>query len=99
MVKIHAPIYFQIYECEGTRWFFHGGDVFYNPCGIPADLESTLETNGLTKTKVVVELFRINGGNPGFYLANVKDKKYYYCGTNWEDVKTELQAIAWHWQR
>jgi hypothetical protein len=61
MVKIHAPIHIQIYEREGTKWFFHGGNIFYNPHGISTDLESTLERNGLTKIKVLVELFRING--------------------------------------
>jgi hypothetical protein len=68
-MKIHCPIYYQIYEREGTRWFFHAGKVFYNAHDIPTDLESTLERNGLTKINVLVELFRINGGKSGYYLA------------------------------
>nr|WP_306296913.1 hypothetical protein [Nostoc sp. TCL26-01] len=39
-------------------------------------------------------MFRINGGNAGYYLANLRDKKYYYCGDNWEDVKTKLEELG-----
>lgn len=94
MVKIHAPIHLQIYEREGTKWFFHGGNIFYNPQNISTDLESTLERNGLTKIKVLVELFRINGGKTGLYLADIRDKKYYYCGQKWEDVKGQLRELG-----
>lgn len=94
MVSIHAPIHIQIYEREGTKWFFYGGNVFYNPRGISTDLKSTLERNGLTKIKVLVELFRINGGKPGLYLANIRDKKYYYCGQGWEDVLAKLRTLG-----
>ncbi len=94
MVKIHAPIHLQIYEREGTKWFFHGGEVFYNARGIPTDLDSTLKENGLTRMNVVAELFRISGGKPGFYLANVRDKRYYYCGQDWEDVKAKLRSLG-----
>lgn len=94
MVKIHAPIHLQIYEREGTKWFFHGGNIFYNPHGISTDLESTLERNGLTKIKVLVELFRINGGKHGYYLADIRDKNYYYCGDDWTSVKAKLQELG-----
>lgn len=94
MVKIHAPIYLQIYERLGTQWFFHGGKVFYNPRGIPTDFNSILQEHGLTKLNVLVALFRINGGKPGLYLANVRDQKYYYCGTDWESVLTKLRELA-----
>ena len=47
-----------------------------------------------TKIKILVELFRINGGKPGYYLANVRDKKYYYCGQDWAGVKTKLRELG-----
>lgn len=93
-MKIYCPLHYQIYEREGTRWFFHGGTPFYNPRGIPTDFNSTLQTNKLTKIKVLVELFRINGGKPGYYLANVRDKKYYYCGQEWAGVKAKLKELG-----
>jgi len=27
-------------------------------------------------------------------LANIKDKQYYYCGKNWEDVKAQLIEVG-----
>ncbi|MEH1829953.1 MAG: hypothetical protein V7L22_32220 [Nostoc sp.] len=93
MASIHAPIHLQIYEREGTRWFFHGGNIFYNPRGVPTDLNLILQRNGLTRIKVVVELFRVNGGKPGFYLADIQEKKYFYCGQKWEDVKAKLRSL------
>ncbi|TBR56670.1 hypothetical protein B4U84_28835 [Westiellopsis prolifica IICB1] len=40
------------------------------------------------------ELFRINGGKQGYYIADIQDKKYYYCGTEWEDVKLKLGELG-----
>jgi hypothetical protein len=48
----------------------------------------------LTKIKVLVELFRINGGKHGLYLADIRDKKYYYCGLDLEDVKAKLRSLG-----
>jgi hypothetical protein len=53
MTKIHAPIHLQIYEREGTKWFFHGGNIFYNPRGVQTDLNSILEKHGLTRMNVI----------------------------------------------
>jgi hypothetical protein len=39
-------------------------------------------------------LFRINGGRQGYYIANIKDNKYYYCGVEWEGVKAKLQELG-----
>jgi hypothetical protein len=44
--------------------------------------------------KVAIELFGINGGLQGYYIANILDKKYYYCGTEWSDVKAKLQELG-----
>ncbi|MHC5860321.1 hypothetical protein [Nostoc sp.] len=42
----------------------------------------------------MVELFRVNGGKSGFYLANIQGKKYFYCGQKWEDVKAKLRSLG-----
>jgi hypothetical protein len=49
---------------------------------------------GITKNQIVIELFRTGGGKPGYYLANVRDKKYYYCGQDWESVKLTLKELG-----
>ena len=44
--------------------------------------------------KVANQLRLINNGKEGFYIADIKDKKYYYCGTEWEDVKNKLRELG-----
>jgi hypothetical protein len=45
-------------------------------------------------TKVAREFFKINGGKEGYYLANILDKKYYYCGQSPQDVKNRLIELG-----
>jgi hypothetical protein len=92
--SIYSPLYLQIYQREGTRWYLLPGKVFYNPKNIEIDFDSTLQRNGLTKTEIQIELFRINGGKQGYYLADLKMKKYYYCGTVFDDVKLKLRELG-----
>ncbi|BAZ17546.1 hypothetical protein NIES4071_94260 [Calothrix sp. NIES-4071] len=49
---------------------------------------------GTTKSKVVTELFRINGGKPGYYLANLLEHKYYYCGESNEDLRIKFLELG-----
>jgi len=49
---------------------------------------------GITNWQVVLQLFRINGGKAGYYLADVYRKKYYYCGTQWDDVRSQLLKLG-----
>lgn len=44
--------------------------------------------------EVAIELFRLNGGKAGYYIADIFEKKYYYCGTQWEDVKIKLRELG-----
>lgn len=49
---------------------------------------------GTTKSSVVTELFRINGGKFGYYLANLLEYKYYYCGERDEDLKMKFLELG-----
>lgn len=95
MSSIITPIYYQVYRREGASWFVkHPNRIFYNPNNQPTDLQNIAQEFGTTDKAVAIELFRINGGKPGYYLANLRDKKYYYCGLEWEDVRKTLRAIG-----
>ncbi len=93
-MKLVTPYHYKIYERDLGRWFDRKASVFYNCTGIPLDLSNTEQKFGLTVEQVIIELFRINGGKSGFYLANLRDHKYYYCGLNWEDIKPTLQSLG-----
>lgn len=94
-MKLIIPYHYKVYEREGTRWFARDADkVFYNSTNVPLELVNTEQQFGLTLEQVIIELFRINGGRAGFYLANLRDRKYYYCGLSWSGLKTTLQGLG-----
>lgn len=45
---------------------------------------------GLDWNQVLSEV-RQCGGKPGFYLVNLRDREYYFCGSDLKDVKTFVQ--------
>lgn len=95
MSTLIMPYHFRVYERQMTRWFVWGAnEVFYNPTEKSVDLRNVEQQFGLTKQQVVIELFRINAGRTGFYLANLRDKEYYYCGLVWEDIKVMLLSLG-----
>lgn len=95
MPKIVSPVYFRIYERVGVKWFaIEPSGVFYNPTDAIANLNSIVEQFGLKESKILIELFRVNGGKPGYYLVNLRDKKYYYCGLKSEDIKHKLVDLG-----
>ena len=90
-MKLIIPYHYKVYERKVTTWFARDASkVFYNSTNMPLEITNVEQQFGLTEQAVIIELFRINGGRAGFYLANLRDRKYYYCGTDWEDVKTTL---------
>lgn len=63
-------------------------------CQIPLERKSRAQTYGLTSKKIVIELFRKDLGKLGFYLVNMRDREYYYCGLTWSDVQEKLWEIG-----
>lgn len=92
-VVIH-PDYIRIVERKPGGWLFKTGKMFYKRLPIAVDFQDEELLYGISKQQVVIELFRVNGGKAGYYLANLRNKKYYYCGLNWEDVRTTLQSLG-----
>lgn len=92
--KIIHPAYYQIVRRTEDAWYFRHGKIFYNSSGNSIDTANREKDYGLTKSKIVVELFRINGGRLGYYLVNLREQKYYYCGLTLEDVKIILQQLG-----
>lgn len=95
MSKIITPYHYKVYERQGTKWFtLDAGRVFYNGTNQPIDLQNIEREFGLSDEQIVIELCRVNGGKAGFYLGNLRDHKYYYCGLKWEDIKTTLLQLG-----
>lgn len=96
MSSIVYPFYFQIYRREGAAWYVQESTtIFYNPTNItPTKLTHVEKQFGLTEEQVMIELFRVNGGKPGYYLGNLRTKKFYYCGTERENIRSTLQSLG-----
>lgn len=91
--SIIHPLHFQIIRREGTTWYFKSGSIFYNKDNQPIPEHDRERLFGLTKNQIVTQLFRLQGGKAGYYLADLKAKKYYYCG-DWDSVKDLLRSLG-----
>lgn len=88
------PDYFRIFECRAGRWFIKNVEIFYRATTTVVNYEDIAALYGITELQVVIELFRINGGKSGYYLANFRDKKYYYCGLERDDTRRKLLELG-----
>lgn len=94
MFKFIYPAYFLTVECKGRSWVFSYDSVFYRSENSTMEVIHRELEYGLTKEKIVIELFRVGAGKEGHYLVNLRDKKYYYCGLNLDDIKIVLQELG-----
>ena len=92
---IVRPVYYRIIERRGKIWAFKEGEPFINLFNAPErDMEDLFSLFDTSMEKIAAELRRINGGLQGYYIANILNKKYYYCGTEWSEVKAKLQELG-----
>lgn len=82
------PDYYRVILCDSGRWFAVGSKLTSDrPVGFRGEY-------GITRSQLITELFRINGGKHGYYLANLKSKEYYYCGSSLENVRQQLLKLG-----
>ncbi|MDJ0712913.1 MAG: hypothetical protein QNJ54_01675 [Prochloraceae cyanobacterium] len=79
---------------RGGAWDFIVGKTFYNPRNVPFPEKEVYRHFGLTKKDIIIQLFRIGTGKLGYYLVNLRDRKYYYCGKDWEDVREKFKSLG-----
>jgi hypothetical protein len=84
------PEHYRIFKCWKGRWSMLRPETFY---GLRSSA-SSLKIYQLSAEQIAIALFRINGGKAGYYLANIRDRKYYYCGIKPEDVKATLRSLG-----
>jgi hypothetical protein len=92
MSTVIYPIYYRVIRCEGGKWYVKGAKLC-SPNHIPIGLEN-VDSYGITSESLLVSLFRVNGGKAGYYVANLRDKKYYYCGLTIEDVQATFLTLG-----
>jgi hypothetical protein len=96
--SILYPAYYQVVQFDGKAWGFKRGKTFLNPTCIPLpcspDKIDYFQLFGLTPRQLILEFRFLNGGKVGYYIANMRDRDYYYCGHDWEDVRTTFQTLG-----
>ena len=92
--KVIHPSYIRVIEHKLEGWLFKRSHVFYRKGQFAFDSEDYELLYGISKRQVAIKLFRINAGKAGYYLADLRHKKYYYCGEDVEDVKAVLRSLG-----
>ncbi|MBW4642459.1 MAG: hypothetical protein KME23_05520 [Goleter apudmare HA4340-LM2] len=90
-LTIIYPSHFRIFECRNGRWFIKNLEVLV--VNSTVNHEDISVIYGVTEQQIIIELFRINGGRSGYYLANLRNKKYYYC-VDRNGVKEQLLELG-----
>jgi len=94
------PAYFQVIHrriSSSTNrpcWAFWSSRVVANFSDRSFDITKTIDYHNTSKKQIICNLFRINAGKMGYYLADLKRKKYYYCGTKRDDVRSQLLKLG-----
>lgn len=92
---VYYPVYIRLVLRLEDRWRFLKGEPFVNLYNCPRlSLDDLFACFGTSLDDVSCELDRVNNRQKGFYIADIKDKKYYFCGTQWLDVKSKLFDIG-----
>ncbi|AFY57935.1 hypothetical protein Riv7116_5566 [Rivularia sp. PCC 7116] len=89
------PVYYRLIVRRNKSWYFTKGEPFVNLFNVPwLEQEDLFSLFDISMKQVANELRCINGGKQGYYIANILDKKYYYCGSEWQDVKNKLRELG-----
>ncbi|PHJ59578.1 hypothetical protein VF14_08880 [Nostoc linckia z18] len=92
--NVYIPDYYRVIERVAGGWHFKQGKLFHKSLPISIDFNDFELLYSISKQQVAIELFRLEGGKAGYYLANLREKKYYYCGNEPEDVKLKLRSLG-----
>ncbi len=94
---IAIPAYYRVVKrFDRDKWYFFPGEPFYSALKIPFfyKQQDVFKAYNTTMREISIELFRINGGQQGYYLVNLEDRRYYYCGTQWENIREKLLDLG-----
>jgi len=94
-IAVVHPDYIRVLERKPGGWLLKTGTMFYKRLPIAVDFQDFELLYGISKQQVITELFRLNGGALGYYLADLRHKKYYYCGIQSMDIRNTLLRLGY----
>ncbi|VEP18936.1 conserved hypothetical protein [Hyella patelloides LEGE 07179] len=92
-VTIFYPGYIQIINRKPNGWF-QSCDELFKLSDREFDWANREQYFGLTKGRILTELFRKYQGKLGYYLVHLAKQEYHYCGMELEDVQQKLWDIG-----
>ncbi|RAM50047.1 MAG: hypothetical protein C6Y22_19900 [Hapalosiphonaceae cyanobacterium JJU2] len=92
--NVYHPDYYRVIERVLGGWLFKKGELFHRNLPFAVDMNDFELLYGISKQQIAIELRKINGGKAGYYLADLRNKKYYYCGTEVAGVKGQLLDLG-----
>lgn len=93
-MDICIPGYLRIFHNQQGRWQYVMGSSFYNPSGEPPDLEFATRKYNISRSQLAVELFRASDGKLGYCIGDLRQKRFYYCGTDVDSVRKCLRSLG-----
>ena len=89
-VLVHPDYYKTIRrDAASGKWFTYPTELFCS-----GQKSGQKRDYGVSNKQLITELFRINGGRTGYYLADLCHKQYYYCGMEPEGVRSQLLNLG-----
>lgn len=96
-MKIIYPDYICIIEKTSSEWRIKQPQKLFwrSPNNtLPLYRKKREEAYGLDTKDLILPLFRKFVGKLGFYIVNMRERQYYYCGLTWQDVQEKLWEMG-----
>jgi hypothetical protein len=94
MSVIFTPGYIQVLEKTLDGWFQNQPKKVFNLSDRHFDSLNKEKYYGLTKTQIIAELFKRYQGKLGYYLVNLSEREFYYCGLTVRDLQNKLFELG-----
>ena len=107
-IKIFCPGYFRIIKKSQSKWaslrakpvlgvkqlLSQPQSNLLSSSSQTIGLEDIQQSYQISSQQIVLELFKLEAGKDGFYLVNLRDRLYYYCGLTLTQVKHKLNQLG-----
>ena len=93
-ISFFTPGYIDIVQKTGDRCMRLKTSAILNTSSKPYDPSEKYSKFGLTPMSILGELYKRYQGLDGWYLVQMAEKKYYYCGATAEDVNKKLVELG-----
>jgi hypothetical protein len=93
-MRICHPSYFRVYEKDDNSWYLYKGKKFFSQSNLSLQQGHLERRYGLSLSDIVLQFFQIGRGRPGFYLANLKERQFYFCGNSPQDIQHKFRELG-----